>query len=79
MKGGITRTKEHLTRTTGDVSACPICPEEVVEELKAAMKSKKKKENVNIRGAVQDITGGDEEEEWFKELEAQSQTANYVA
>jgi len=49
MKRGITRAKEHLTRTPSNVSACPLYPEEVVEELKAAMKAKKK-ENVAIEG-----------------------------
>jgi len=79
MKGGITKAKEHLTRTTGNFSSCPLCPKEVVEKLKAAMKAKKKKENVAIRQVVQDIANSDEEEEGFKELEAQSQTASSVA
>jgi len=63
MIGGITRGKQHLMGTKGNVVPCLSCPKEARDELWAVEKSKKTKESGAIQRVMQD--------EGFRELEGQ--------
>ncbi|KAJ1410140.1 hypothetical protein SESBI_22166 [Sesbania bispinosa] len=65
-RGGITRTKNHLTGSSNNVKACPKCPKEVQEELKQYAADKKKQNNFeipNVRELDLENTGFGESED----------------